>query len=56
MFVVRKLDPSIEQNSDLSFQSISLIFLVHGETPEGAEVVFVQVFTISTFIQSDDGL
>jgi hypothetical protein len=50
MFVVRKLDPLIEQNS------ISLIFLVHGETPEGAEVVFVQVFTISTFIQSDDGL
>ena len=50
MFVVRKLDPLVEQNS------ISLIFLVHGETPEGAEVVFVQVFTISTFIQSDDGL
>jgi hypothetical protein len=56
MFVVGKLNPSIEQGSGVSFQSILKMSSVHGEIPEGAEMVFVQVFTISTFIQSDDGL
>jgi hypothetical protein len=52
MFVFCKLDPSIEQGSGGSFQSILKMSLVHGETPEGAEMVFAQVFTISTFIQT----
>jgi hypothetical protein len=54
MFVFCKLDLSIEQGSGVNFQSILKMSLVHGETPEGAEMVFVQVFTNSTFIQSDD--
>jgi hypothetical protein len=46
MFVVGKLNPSIEQRSGLSFQSILKMSSVHGETPEGADMVFVQVFAI----------
>jgi hypothetical protein len=56
MFVVGKLDPSVVQNSGLSFQSISQMFSVHGEAAEGTEVIFRVSLIVKIFIQSDDGL
>lgn len=49
MFIVRKLNPSVVQSLGVCFESVSQMTLVHGQTTDGAEMIFVVLLIVNFF-------